>query len=85
MIPFLSEEVTFLDIDNIDARYKVLIYKKLEYIKTKKLDIQERVIKLHHLIKEKKKRHFISIFCGFDALKAAYKNLGHSLNLNLKH
>jgi len=74
MIPVLDNEVTLLDVDNVDVKYKNLLKKQHEYIKIHQADIEARAIKLHDLVRTKKQAHFVDVSCCFDDLEANFKS-----------
>ena len=70
MIPVLDSEISLLDMQAQTPKFRRMLYKQYEYIKTKKTDIQDRALKLYGLrTKPEAQDFFKKMCCDFEALE----------------
>jgi protein AbiQ len=69
MIPVIDSEISLLDIESQPGKYKRMLYKQYEFIKTKATDICDRADKLHTIVCEKSNPFFNRMCCNFKLLE----------------
>jgi len=72
MIPVLESEITELDIDIQEEKYKRMLYLQYEFIKTKKEEIIIKAKRLHDAVTVKKEKFYSGISCNFQLLEQSY-------------
>lgn len=65
MIPVIDSEIQLLDIENQDRKYKQLLYKQYEFIKSKSEPIRENAKKLHYYVTSLRTPFYVNLCCDF--------------------
>lgn len=73
MIPISDEVIAELDLSGQDEKYRKMMYKQLEYIKTQTNEIANKTEKLYKLVCVDKSAFYVKLSCDFTALEAALK------------
>lgn len=74
MIPVLDSEIAELDIDSQNEKYKKMLQKQYEFIKTRRTEIIERAAKLYEHVVVKRSTFFVRISCDIPKLVDEHKN-----------
>lgn len=74
MIPVLDTQIALLDIEAQDARYKAMLYKQYEFIKSNRAEIGARAAKLYDHIVNKRTEFYVRISCDIPLLIDSYRN-----------
>lgn len=74
MIPVIDSEIQLLDMNNQERRYKRMLYKQYEFIKTRTLEIQNKARELHTLVVDKKQAFYRKLSCDFKSLEQKYRD-----------
>jgi len=73
MIPISDAVVIELDLLGQDEKYRNMMYKQLEFIKTRVQEIAEKTEKLYKLVCVDKNQFYVRLSCDFIALESALK------------
>jgi protein AbiQ len=73
MIPVLDSEIELFDLEAQEEKYKAMMYKQFEFIKTKEDEIRAKAEKLYHLVVNDKHTFFSAISCDFLKLEGSYR------------
>lgn len=74
MIPVLDQQLSELDIEAQDGKYKRLLYKQYEFIKVNQAEVMARAAKLYEHVVIKRTSFYIKISCDIPTLVDEYKN-----------
>ncbi|MBB4406391.1 type III toxin-antitoxin system ToxN/AbiQ family toxin [Agrobacterium radiobacter] len=78
MIPVPDDQITELDIEAQDSKYKRLLYKQYEFIKANQTEIMGRAAKLYEHVVIKRTDFYVKISCDIPKLVDEYKNFKDS-------
>lgn len=74
MIPVLDSEISELDIESQDPKYKRMLYNQYEFIKANSEEIKAKAEKLHHQVVVARVGFFVRMSCDFTAMIDASKD-----------
>jgi protein AbiQ len=73
MIPVSDDVIIELDLSDQDEKYRKMMHKQLEYIKTQVAEISEKTEKLYKLVCVAKSPFYVKLSCDFAALEVALR------------
>jgi protein AbiQ len=73
MIPVIDSQIALLDMDAQEARYKAMLYKQYEFIKSHRAEITARAAKLYDHVVSKRTEFYVRISCNIPVLIDAYR------------
>lgn len=77
MVPVLDSEISELDVEAQEERYKRLLHLQYEFIKSSRQEITSRATKLYEHVVIKRSDFFVRISCDIPKLVDEYKNYPH--------
>jgi len=71
MIPVKKSHVRKLEVKSQDLKYKFLLFKEINYIRTHRDKLLKKASKLYGLVTNKKIPNFVNVSCNFKVLEVA--------------